>query len=661
MTTESYQWTVESRVGYPLIQELAISPDGRRIVYVVREPLMTDDRSEFISHLYRVSPGDVGDEPVQLTFGEHRNTAPRWSPDGRYLAFLSQRSGKTNVYAMRADGGEAWALTKYDKTDVGTLEWSPDGRRIAILMPEPPSEEKEKSRKARDDAKRWDVEFDFAHVFVVPFHVGPRTPPAARQITRGRFQVFNLDWTPDGERIAFAHRPNPTFDTWMESRLSLVDVVGVDGGAAGEAGEPREVAHVADGSSRALVSPDGRWIACHTSDGPAHWALAGRVVLYATDGAERRPLASTPDGKSELFGWAPDGSAVYALDSRGTSSQIWALPAAGEPGRQLTDTSTLKSLAKVNRGGTIAFVGQDFHEPNGVYVLDTGVLESAGASEQRVAQPPLPEGWPTSPLPPAEVLRWRAPDGLEVEGMVVYPQAYQEGKRYPLVLQVHGGPAGVYQRAFLGVVGHGDVGALTERGVAVLRVNPRGSSGYGREFRFANRADWGGGDYQDIMAGVDLLVDRGLADPQRLGIVGWSYGGYMTSWTITQTHRFKAACVGAGVTNLVSFNGTSDIPGFIPDYFCGEFWDDLDLYRRRSPVHNAKGVTTPTLIQHGEDDIRVPLSQGRELYNALQRQGVTVEMVTYPRQGHGVDEPRLVMDVARRATAWIARWLLPGD
>ena len=191
----------------------------------------------------------------------------------------------------------------------------------------------------------------------------------------------------------------------------------------------------------------------------------------------------------------------------------------------------------------------------------------------------------------------------------------------------------------------------------MLRVNPRGSSGYGRDFRFANYGDWGGGDFGDIMAGVDLLVDRGLADPDRLGIMGWSYGGYMTSWAITQTDRFKAACVGAGVTNLMSFTGTADIPGFLPDYFAGEAWDDLPTYLEHSALGNVAGVTTPTLVQHGDADVRVPLGQGREFYNALKRQGVEAQMVIYPRQGHGVNEPRLRIDIRRRAANWMIEHL----
>ena len=222
----------------------------------------------------------------------------------------------------------------------------------------------------------------------------------------------------------------------------------------------------------------------------------------------------------------------------------------------------------------------------------------------------------------------------------------------PLVVIVHGGPTGVFTQSFIGSRGAYPIAAFAEAGLAVLRVNPRGSSGYGKDFRYANYDDWGFGDYNDIMSGVDHVIAMGVADADRLGIMGWSYGGYMTSWVITQTDRFKAASVGAGVTNLMSFTGTADIPGFIPDYFQDEFWDDLEPYRKHSAMFNVAGVTTPTLIQHGENDARVPVSQGYELYNALKRQGVETQMVVYPRQPHGIREPRLQLDAMKRNLEW---------
>ena len=199
---------------------------------------------------------------------------------------------------------------------------------------------------------------------------------------------------------------------------------------------------------------------------------------------------------------------------------------------------------------------------------------------------------------------------------------------------------------------------FASRGYAVLRCNVRGSGGYGAEFRRSNFRDWGGGDYRDILSGVDALVARGVADPDRMGVMGWSYGGYMTSWVITQTKRFKAASVGAGVTNLMSFSGTTDIPSFIPDYFGGEHWDAFDAWRKHSAMFNIKGVTTPTLIQHGEADLRVPISQSYELYNALKRQAVPAKMVVYPRQPHGIQEPKLMLDAMTRNVEWFDRWVM---
>lgn len=636
-------WDVERRIAYPMIQEVAPSPDGRHVAYVVREPLLTDEKSEFISHLY-LAMADGG-APTQLTFGESGNSSPRWSPDGQYLAFISRRSGKANVYALRVGGGEAWALTRYDKTDVQDLRWSPDGQSIAFTQPEPPSEEKEKARKRRDDPQLWDVDFDFAHLWVVPFAVGPRTAADARQLTKGRLHVGGFDWLPDGHTLALTYRPTPVEDTWPETKLATIALEG--------AGAPADIAAIADFGSRPIPSPDGRWIACRTGERPARWGFVGRIVLYPTGGGEPRPLADTPDSNAWAVGWSADGQTVYALEQTGVSSQIWALPVTGEAGRALADSPDEKALALANDRDQIAFVAQDFDRPNGVWLLDARTGEA-----REIARPALPAGWPEGPAPSAEVLRWNAPDGLEIEGIVIYPLGYESGRHYPLVVEVHGGPTGVYTRNYVGATnGYADYAGLAARGYVLLRVNPRGSGGYGKEFRFANYGDWGGADYRDIMSGVDLLIERGVADPDRLGILGWSYGGFMTSWVVTQTDRFKAACVGAGVTNLISFNGTSDISSFLPDYFSGEFWENLETYIRHSPTLQAKAVKTPTLIQHGDSDIRVPLGQGREFYNALKRQGTTAEMVIYPRQGHGIGEPRLVIDVQRRAVAWLDRWI----
>jgi dipeptidyl aminopeptidase/acylaminoacyl peptidase len=296
------------------------------------------------------------------------------------------------------------------------------------------------------------------------------------------------------------------------------------------------------------------------------------------------------------------------------------------------------------KGTHVGFTSEDFTRPVEAYASSL-----AGFSATRVSRV---QDVPEAPLGETRVIQWRSKDGRSIEGLLTLPAGYRAGARVPLLVIVHGGPTGVFVRSFIAARGAYPIASFAARGYAVLRANVRGSSGYGREFRYANYEDWGGGDYQDILSGVDHVVGLGVADPERLGVMGWSYGGYMTSWILTQTNRFKAASVGAGVTNLMSFTGTADIPGFIPDYFGGEFWDVLEKWRAHSAMFQVKGVATPTLIQHGEADRRVPVSQGYELYNALKRQGVVTKMVVYPRQGHGLNEPKLQLDAMERNLAW---------
>ena len=261
------------------------------------------------------------------------------------------------------------------------------------------------------------------------------------------------------------------------------------------------------------------------------------------------------------------------------------------------------------------------------------------------------------PLGRTEVVRWKSADDKEIEGLLTYPVGYQAGQKVPLILNVHGGPAGVFQQTFIGGRGAYPLATFAARGYAILRPNPRGSSGYGVAFRRGNLKDWGGADYQDLMKGVDQVIAMGVADPERLGVMGWSYGGFMTSWIVTQTHRFKVASAGAPVTNLMSFNGTADIPAFVPDYFGGQFWEAMELYQKHSPIFNVKGVTTPTMIQHGDADIRVPISQGYEFYNALRAQGVPTRMIVLPRQPHGPNEPKMQLAAMQANLEWFEKYL----
>jgi len=302
-------------------------------------------------------------------------------------------------------------------------------------------------------------------------------------------------------------------------------------------------------------------------------------------------------------------------------------------------------------GTTFGFVRQTSDTPGDVFIA------SATADFTPVQITTVNANLKLPPVGRTEVITWKSKDGKQIEGLLTYPVGYQTGQRVPLILNIHGGPAGVFQQTFVGGRGVYPLATFASHGYAILRPNPRGSSGYGAEFRRANIRDWGFGDYQDLMTGVDRVIEMGVADPQRLGVMGWSYGGFMTSWIVTQTSRFKAASAGAPVTNLMSFNGTADIPAFVPDYFGGQFWEVMDVYQKHSPMFNVKNVTTPTMIQHGEADVRVPVSQGYEFYNALKVKGVPTRMLVLPRQPHGPNEPKMQLATMKANLEWFEKYI----
>jgi dipeptidyl aminopeptidase/acylaminoacyl peptidase len=308
----------------------------------------------------------------------------------------------------------------------------------------------------------------------------------------------------------------------------------------------------------------------------------------------------------------------------------------------------------VNSAGThLGFVSEAPDRPPEAWVTELSSFEPVQVSRVQSGT--------RTPVGQTDVIRWNAPDGEEVEGLLTYPEGYSPDRPVPLLVIVHGGPTGVFTQSYLGTAYQYPTAVFASEGYAVLRPNPRGSSGYGREFRYANYEDWGGGDYEDILAGVDAVIEMGVADPDRLGVMGWSYGGYMTSWIVTQTNRFRAASIGAALPNLISFSGTSDVPGFIPDYFGGEYWEIPERWQAHSPLHHVGGTTTPSLIQHGEEDVRVPVGQAYEFHNALVRQGVESKLVVYPRQPHGIREPKLLLDAMTRNLEWFERWVLRHD
>ncbi len=633
------QWTPDEMMKVKNVGVVRVSPDGKRVVFPVTQTVMTEEKSEFLTHLWMAAADGSGS--YQFTVGDKSAANPAWSPDGRWIAFTSSRSGKSNIWIIRADGGEAEQLTDV-KSGVGGIGWSPDGARIAFTMTEPASDQEEKDKKAKNDARVVGENDKTSHLWVVPVAKDDKDKREPKRLTQGPFTVNGWDWSPDGKTIVFAHVPSTLADDWTKSDISIVD--------AGTA-EIKPFAATLAAESSPLYSPDGNWIAYNISDMPPTWAAASRVMIAPVSGGPAKTLAATFDEQPNLTGWSADGNGIYLLETEGTVNRLSLLPVDGgapvplNPGTNMVFYANLSPDRKM-----FGFAGSSWDSAPEAYMTPAGKWAPVQISRVNADAP-------KHPLGKTEVVRWKAPDGLEIEGLLTYPAGYVQGKRYPMVLVIHGGPSGVFTQGFIGARNVYPVAAYAAEGWAVLRCNIRGSSGYGRTFRHANARDWGGKDYRDLMAGVDKVIAMGVADPARLGVMGWSYGGYMSSWIITQTKRFKAASIGAPVTNLMSFNGTTDIPSFVPDYFSAEFWNNPEIYRKHSAMFNIKGATTPTLIQHGEADVRVPIGQGYELYNALKRQGTVVKMVVYPRQPHGLQEPRLILDAAKRNIEWFRQYL----
>ena len=631
-------WTPELTLQVQTIGEVTPSPDGQLVAYTQTRAVMETEKSEMLTQVF-LARSD-GSRQVQLTRGDKSATSPFFSPDGRLVYFSSERSGKPNLWRIPVDGGEAEMLTDW-KGSMGSYRLSPNGKWVAFTGAEPPADE-EKQKKEKRDFRVVDADPTYHSLWAIPAEADAAGKRAPRKVAGAAYNITTFDWSPDSRHIAFEHQPMPGADYWTKADLSEVEV---------ESGAVRSLVATGAAEANPRYSPDGRYLAYVRSSDPPRWARDERIVLLPRQGGAPRVLPASYDESFGLLGWSADSSRLFFTETKGATQVLYALPVDGPPNPLYQPVRGTLSGGNLNARGTHAGLVQE----SSTEAPEAFVLDLAGGAPVRVSRANL--DLPKLPLGETRLVTWKAKDGLEIEGLLTYPAGYQAGRKCPLVLVIHGGPAGVFTDTFIARSGLYPMATFAARGYAVLRPNPRGSSGYGVKFRRANLNDWGGKDYEDLMAGVDHVISTGVADPERLAVMGWSYGGFMTSWVLTHTRRFKAAAVGAGVTNLWSFTGTADIPGFLPYYFSGNPWENFEAYLAHSPMSFVKGATTPTLILHGEADVRVPISQGYELYNALKQQGVTTKMVVYPRTPHGPREPKFLLDIMQRHLEWVEKYV----
>jgi len=637
-------WTRALSMKFKAIQGTAISPDGKWIAYIVRKPVMEGEKSEYLSHIWMVSSD--GKIDVQYTQGEKSCTNPQFSPDGEHLAFLSTRSGKNQIWIMRIYGGEAKQLTS-EESGVISYKWSPDGKRIAFLMRDPETEEEKKRKKEKRDVVLVDKNYKYNHLYVIDFKSINEDDSASKRITKGNFSITDFDWSPDGKFIVFSHQPDPTLNTrFLESDISVVPA---------DSGDVKSLVKRPGIDYSPIWSPDGKWIAFASNGGKPDPVGQEDVYIVSPKGGEPKRLSETFDRSPRILAWSSDSKNIYYSESIRTDMLIFSLPLNGKAPKCITNKEgVFRNVSfDINRK-FIAYTYELPELPPDVYFssIKSFKIRRLTRVNKDITLPRMGE---------TAVVKWKSKDGMDIEGLLTYPVNYIKGHKYPLILQIHGGPAGVFSKRFTGGPGIYMTQFFAQHGYAIIRPNPRGSTGYGSRFRHANVQDWGFGDFDDCMTGVDKVIEMGVGHPDSLCVMGWSYGGYMTSYVVTKTNRFKAASMGAGLPNLISMTTTTDIPDYLVAHMKGEYWDNYEVYEKHSAIYRIKNVTTPTQIIHGQQDWRVPYTQGMEFYVSLKRLGVPTEMIAYPRTPHGPREPKFLMDVSYRIMRWFEKNLRGRD
>ncbi|MEO8216865.1 MAG: S9 family peptidase [Acidobacteriota bacterium] len=609
-----------------------ISPDGKRIAYVVTTADL--DRSYYNADI-RIIDLD-GKREVQLATSDRSDRMPRWSPDGNAIAFVSDRSGPAQIYLVDPNGGEARPLTTVHGS-VDSFRWSPSGDAIAFT--EFPRHSLSKEKLARKD----DAEVVGANPSRTELHIVDVKSGEEKPVMRGEFSIVDFDFSPDGKTLAVARGGNDTADGYFTTDIYLVN-------RGGDGLRPLVVRPGIDVHPH--FSPDGSKLAFATGNGLTTWNQPALVAVVPVSGGTPA-LRTTAYGRNvDDFTWSPDGKQIWFAGPLDLSGQLFSV----------SDQGQLQQLSHVD--GVIHDASFDFAHQKVAFVYETlnappELFVSDLASFQPRQLTNVNESYRGRALGETRVVRWKnSKDGKTIEGLLTLPIGYEKGKRYPLLTFVHGGPASNFDLKFTGYLGSlYPSQVFAAKGFAMLRPNPRGTGSYPLEFRQSDQADWGGMDFIDIQSGIDALIEQGIADPQKLGMMGWSYGGFMTSWAIGHTDRFRAVSIGAPVVDLFSFHGTTDISGFTPTYFGALPYRARSLYEAHSPMTFIANARTPALIQQGTADDRVPLSQGEMLYRALQELHVPSMMVKYPRSPHVPREPNQRIDVAMRNVWWFEKWI----
>lgn len=642
--------TIDQSLEMVNVSSPRISPDGARVVY---EQTRTNwDANEFDTDLWIVDAN--GGERHLLTVASKSSHGAAWSPDGKWIAFLSDRPAplpdspkdKPQLWVMPASGGEAQQITKMEK-GVEDYDWAPDSKHIAVKAEAPETKAMKDRKESFGDYQVLHADYEMAHLWLVELPTQDAAGRAAapvepKLLTAGdAFSVGDFSFSPDGKRIAFSAQKDPDLISSYSADIYTVTV---------PEGVVKKIVDTPGPDDSPQWSPDGSQIAFVTAAGSKYFFYTNsHIAVVSADGGTPRVLTNGFDEETDLLRWAPEGIYFSALQK--TKAGLFLVNPASEAVKQVALPGTEIAMQ-------FSF-SKDFHHvayrgagPNQYSEIYSAALPDA--SPAKLTQ----SGTQIASFDTAkrEVVRWKSADGAEIEGILYKPADFDAHKRYPLLVVIHGGPTGI-DMPMINADRYYPVERFIAKGALILRPNYRGSAGYGEKFRSLNVRNLGVGDYADVISGVDSLIGEGFVDKDRVGSMGWSEGGYISAFITTSSDRFKAVSVGAGISDWMTYYANTDITPFTPQYLHGTPWDDPEIYRITSPISYISHAKTPTLIQHGGSDHRVPVANGFELRQALEDHGVPVKMVIYDDFGHPINKPKQQRAVMEENENWFDHYI----
>lgn len=649
--------TFEEVISLRSVGNVVISPNGELVAFTQQSSDWNDNR--FDTEIWLIKSGS---EPFQVTNNPKNSSfAPAFSPDGKWLAFLADKGNKAQVYAIRINGGESVGITE-EEDGVSAFQWHPDGKRLVFSKKEKEDPSKKKILNRYGAFSLDDRDYSLTHVWEIAFDPNRPNPsempcyetadslktasgcitrPKPKRLTEGEFNVNAFKISPDGKKLAFNHQPSPLINSSAKSDISVLDL---------ETGQTQVLVNNPSSDSFEDWSPDSKQILFTTNvnDSVSNFYTNSKIFIIVLESKNQRQLAAKLDEDPSALIWNPKG--IYGIFWQKTQRYIYRIePKDGSFAVLKGFPDLVNGLAFSQSGDRLAFNGRNGNQLNEIWV--SNVQKPAPKKVTDLTKQLL--DWKVSQ---SEMVVWRSKDGALIEGVLHKPADYDPTKKYPLMVVIHGGPTGIDTPSPV----PGNVYPIVQwlnKGCLVLQPNYRGSAGYGEAFRSLNVENLGVGDAWDVLSGVDNLSASNLIDTTKMGVMGWSQGGYISAFLTTNTDRFKAVSVGAGISNWMTYYVNTDIHPFTIQYLKANPWDNEEIYRKTSPMANIKNAKTPTLIQHGEFDQRVPIPNAYELLQGLRDQNVPAELVVYKGFGHGITKPKERLAATWHNWQWFAKYV----